>query len=210
MPDFNLANIGGAQFRQELNEHLVAIANAEWGAEEPEYLVPGRCWWDVSGSNPVLRRRNATNSAWVIEGEMVGDTFLPAGMSPFMRSSVVVAATAAAARTALAVYSTTQVDNAIAGAAFLEGGAWTATGLSRNVTYQNTSSKWKGIAAYANYTTEFVSIRGRAGATSAVEMSFGTSRGQTDFMSTSLLVPPMWYFRISVVGNIFPTIAEAN
>lgn len=75
--DFVLNNGSGAAFRADLNEALQAIMSQSSGAIDPaDALNPEtagivaayQLWVDTAGANPLLKIRNAANSAWILVG----------------------------------------------------------------------------------------------------------------------------------------------
>ncbi len=64
--DMVIANQSGAAFRADLNLALLAIISQSSGAVEPTTTYAYMFWLDTSGGNPILKVRNAANSAWVI------------------------------------------------------------------------------------------------------------------------------------------------
>lgn len=69
--DYSLANQSGAAFRSDLNDALAAIVSQNSGATEPTTTFAHMPWVDTSGGTPVLKIRNAANSAWVIIANIV-------------------------------------------------------------------------------------------------------------------------------------------
>jgi hypothetical protein len=64
--DYSIANATGLNFRTDLNAALQAIATTNSGASEPTAKFAGMLWLDMSGGgNGVIKRRNATNTAWI-------------------------------------------------------------------------------------------------------------------------------------------------
>ena len=61
---FTIANDAGAAVRARINEVIAALQSSSAGATAPSAAVAGMLWVDTSVSPPVLRRRNATNTAW--------------------------------------------------------------------------------------------------------------------------------------------------
>lgn len=71
----NLANQSGLLFRQDLNDALEAIVSLSSGTAEPTTTFAFQYWTDTSGANPILKIRNAANSAWVTIGRVDLDGF---------------------------------------------------------------------------------------------------------------------------------------
>lgn len=74
--DFDVANASGLTVRQDLNTALLALASLSSGAVDPSLAtgsggvgatVAYQWWIDTSGT-PVLKIRNAANSAWITVG----------------------------------------------------------------------------------------------------------------------------------------------
>jgi hypothetical protein len=62
--NFVIANDAGAAVRARLNEVIAALQSTSAGGSAPAVTVAGMLWVDTSVSPPILRRRNATNTAW--------------------------------------------------------------------------------------------------------------------------------------------------
>lgn len=67
--DYVIDNQSGAAFRADLNNALAAIASQNSGATAPTTTYAYQIWIDTSGSHPMLRIRNAANSAWILIGQ---------------------------------------------------------------------------------------------------------------------------------------------
>ena len=61
---FTIANDAGAAVRGRINEVIAALQSTSAGASAPTATTAGMLWVDTSASPPVLRRRNATDTAW--------------------------------------------------------------------------------------------------------------------------------------------------
>ena len=61
---FVIANDAGAAVRARINEVIAALQSTSAGASAPTATIAGMLWVDTSVSPPVLRRRNATDTAW--------------------------------------------------------------------------------------------------------------------------------------------------
>ena len=70
MVDYNLANQSGAQFRAELNLILAALQGSAYGPSPPTTTTAGQLWVDASGTDPVLRIRNALDTGWIALGAL--------------------------------------------------------------------------------------------------------------------------------------------
>jgi hypothetical protein len=71
--DYNLADAAGASFRSDLNSALSAILSRNSGATAPSTTVAYMLWVDTTAG--VIKRRNAANSAWIIEST-IDETFV--------------------------------------------------------------------------------------------------------------------------------------
>lgn len=67
--DYNLENQSGAAFRAELNTILQSVATTNAGTTDPSTLTSfadgGMLWYDTNPASPILRLRNAANTAWL-------------------------------------------------------------------------------------------------------------------------------------------------
>lgn len=106
--DYIVDNGSGAVVRADINVQLAAIATNNSGTSAPTTTYP-RMWWPDE-TNGRLKQRNAANTAWVDMGPLdvanMGHLVASNNLSDL--------ASAATARTNLGVYSTAQVDSAIA------------------------------------------------------------------------------------------------
>lgn len=66
--DYVIDNQNGAAFRADLNLVLAALVSQNSGATAPTTTFAHMAWVDTSGGTPVLKMRNAANSAWVTIG----------------------------------------------------------------------------------------------------------------------------------------------
>jgi microcystin-dependent protein len=73
--DYNIANDTGAAVRSDLNQALSAIVTQNSGATEPTTMFARMVWLDTSAS--LRKRRNAANSAWIVDGSMQESFVLP-------------------------------------------------------------------------------------------------------------------------------------
>jgi len=71
--DYNLADAAGASFRSDLNSALGAIVSRNSGATAPSTTFAYMVWIDTTAG--VVKRRNAANSAWIIEST-IDETFV--------------------------------------------------------------------------------------------------------------------------------------
>ena len=61
---FVIENVSGLALRTRINEVLAALQSANAGPIEPTDTRPGMLWFDTSSSPPVLKIRDAQDSAW--------------------------------------------------------------------------------------------------------------------------------------------------
>lgn len=66
--DMSLANADGATFRADVNNALQALATNNSGATAPSTTYAHQTWYDTTAN--VRKRRNAANSAWIIEATL--------------------------------------------------------------------------------------------------------------------------------------------
>lgn len=64
--DYNIANDSGAAVRADINTALSAIVTQNSGPVEPATMFQRMVWIDTT--NALRKRRNASNSAWIIDG----------------------------------------------------------------------------------------------------------------------------------------------
>lgn len=72
---FAIPNSDGATFRTGVNAGLLALATLSAGPTPPSPTYQLQYWFDES--NSVLRRRNATNTAWVVVATLSGAELIP-------------------------------------------------------------------------------------------------------------------------------------
>ena len=69
--DYSLANQSGANFRAELNTVLAAVVSQNSGSTAPTTTYAYQLWIDTGASpNPLLKIRNAANSAFITIGDV--------------------------------------------------------------------------------------------------------------------------------------------
>lgn len=68
--DYVIDNQSGAAFRADLNLVLAALVSQNAGATAPATTYAHMPWVDTSGGTPILKFRNAANSAWLTMGNM--------------------------------------------------------------------------------------------------------------------------------------------
>lgn len=59
--------------RADINNNLAALFSNSSGPSEPLTTVAYMDWIDTSGANPVWKKRNAANNAWITLGTIVGN-----------------------------------------------------------------------------------------------------------------------------------------
>jgi hypothetical protein len=67
MAQYTLANQAGALFRAALNTVLGKLQRNYYGTTDPSSAsesTPGMFWMDTNGANPILKVRNASDTAW--------------------------------------------------------------------------------------------------------------------------------------------------
>jgi len=110
----SIANEAGAAFRTDVNSGLQALASQSSGAAAPSTTYAYQRWADTT--NAVMKRRNAANSGWVIDGTLA-ETFV------LSRSSNTILGLGDVGRTIVATASFTQT---LTAAATLGDGWWVA------------------------------------------------------------------------------------
>ena len=121
--NFVIANDAGAAVRARLNEVIAALQSTSAGGSAPTSTVAGMLWVDTSVSPPVLRRRNATNTAW--------DALLDAAGNLAGLANTAVARTNLGLGT-MATKSSADYDVAIAAKAALAGATFTGVVTAPN------------------------------------------------------------------------------
>ena len=61
---YAIDNDAGLGVRLRINEVLAALQSSNAGPTAPTDTRPGMLWFDISGTDPVLRIRNGTDEAW--------------------------------------------------------------------------------------------------------------------------------------------------
>ena len=69
--DLDLANATGANFRSDANAALQALGSQQAGSAAPSTTYAYERWAD--STNGVVKRRNAANSGWVLDGPLAED-----------------------------------------------------------------------------------------------------------------------------------------
>jgi len=75
--DYVLDNQSGAEFRQDLNNALLAIVSQNSGATAPTTTYAYMLWADTA--NGQLKQRNAANTDWVVLQELDGTLLMENG-----------------------------------------------------------------------------------------------------------------------------------
>ncbi len=120
---FVIANEAGASVRARLNQVIAALQSANAGSVAPTTTLAGMLWLDTSGSPPVLRRRNATDTGW--------DAVLDAAGNLAGLSNVATARTNLGLGT-MATKSAASYDAILAGKASLAGDTFTGVVTAPN------------------------------------------------------------------------------
>ena len=68
--------------RADINNNLAALFSKNSGATAPSTTVAYMDWIDTSGANPVWKKRNAANNAWITLGTIVSNTIAFEGTLP--------------------------------------------------------------------------------------------------------------------------------
>jgi hypothetical protein len=68
--------------RADINNNLAALFSANSGATAPSVTVAFQDWIDTSGANPLWKKRNAANNAWITLGTISASTIAFEGTLP--------------------------------------------------------------------------------------------------------------------------------
>lgn len=68
--------------RADINSNLAALFSNSSGGTAPSTTVAFMDWIDTSGANPIWKKRNAANSAWITVGTITGSTMSMDGSLP--------------------------------------------------------------------------------------------------------------------------------
>ena len=68
--------------RADINNNLAALFTDSSGATAPTVTVAFQDWIDTSGANPLWKKRNAANNAWITLGTIVSNTIAFEGTLP--------------------------------------------------------------------------------------------------------------------------------
>jgi hypothetical protein len=68
--------------RADINDNLAALFSANSGGTAPSVTVAFQDWIDTSGANPIWKKRNASNNAWITLGTLSASTIAFEGTLP--------------------------------------------------------------------------------------------------------------------------------
>ena len=68
--------------RADINNNLAALFTDSSGATAPTVTVAFQDWIDISGANPLWKKRNAANNAWITLGTITGSAIAFEGTLP--------------------------------------------------------------------------------------------------------------------------------
>jgi hypothetical protein len=68
--------------RAEINNNLAALFSANSGSTAPSVTVAFQDWIDTSGTDPLWKKRNAANNAWITIGTIMATTIAFEGTLP--------------------------------------------------------------------------------------------------------------------------------
>lgn len=84
--DYVIANSSGLNVRADINNVLAAIVSKNSGNTAPTTTFAYMWWIDTSGANPILKIRNAADSAWIdigrVDQEGFGLKYIEVGAEP--------------------------------------------------------------------------------------------------------------------------------
>lgn len=72
--------------RADINNNLAALFSSSSGGTAPTVTVAFQDWIDTSGANPIWKKRNAANNAWITLGTITGSTIAFEGTLPSQTS----------------------------------------------------------------------------------------------------------------------------
>ncbi|KGK99910.1 tail fiber domain-containing protein [Thalassobacter sp. 16PALIMAR09] len=148
---FTIANDAGAAVRGRINEVIAALQSTSAGASAPTATTAGMLWVDTSASPPVLRRRNATNTAW--------DALLDATGNLAGLANTAVARTNLGLGT-MATKSAADYDVAIAAKAALSGAMFTGVVTAPNFVSSSDARLKSDVATIADALALVCALRG--------------------------------------------------
>jgi hypothetical protein len=73
--------------RADINNNLAALFTDSSGATAPTVTVAFQDWIDTSGANPLWKKRNAANNAWITIGTIISNTIAFEGTLPSQTSN---------------------------------------------------------------------------------------------------------------------------
>jgi hypothetical protein len=68
--------------RADINNNLAALFSANSGATAPSVTVAFQDWIDTSGTDPLWKKRNAANNAWITVATITGSAIAFEGTLP--------------------------------------------------------------------------------------------------------------------------------
>lgn len=80
--DQNVQNASFPTVRIDINNNLAALFSNNSGAAQPSPTVPYMDWIDTNPANPIWKKRNKADDAWITIGTIVGNTLLLEGTLP--------------------------------------------------------------------------------------------------------------------------------
>jgi hypothetical protein len=80
--DQTIQNATFPTVRADINDNLAALFTDSSGSTAPSVTVAFQDWIDTSGTNPLWKKRNAANNAWITLGTIVGSTIAFEGTLP--------------------------------------------------------------------------------------------------------------------------------
>jgi hypothetical protein len=80
--DQSVANASFPTVRADINSNLLALFSGSSGTTAPTTTIAYMDWLDTSGVNPIWKKRNAANNAWVTVATIIGNTISFEGTLP--------------------------------------------------------------------------------------------------------------------------------
>jgi hypothetical protein len=80
--DQSIQNATFPTVRADINNNLAALFSANSGGTAPSVTVAFQDWIDTSGANPIWKKRNASNNAWITLGTISASTIAFEGTLP--------------------------------------------------------------------------------------------------------------------------------
>jgi hypothetical protein len=84
--DQTIQNATFPTVRADINNNLAALFSANSGGTAPSVTVAFQDWIDTSGANPIWKKRNAANNAWITLGTIGASTIAFEGTLPSQTS----------------------------------------------------------------------------------------------------------------------------